>query len=289
MNVEEANVVIKVIGIGNAGVNIISYIQKNNIEGINYILIDDKVYLKEVDIINTVILRNNIDEGKSIIQEELRGTNLLFLVGDIATNSETNIISIISELTTELALTTVAIIISPHELTSSERIYSPSLNIDSIIQISEKGLLPLSKEGELSEAKNKILLDIVRGMTTPITQSNIIGFDFADLKTLICKTGTFSVGIGMALGKNRAIKATKKALSFPLFIDIQHDVFYGILVNISSQEMSISEFDEIGNLIHFLVPSKTIIKVAVTYDNNLKGEMKVTLIATGIGRKLTHN
>lgn len=282
MDIELDHAVIKVIGIDNAGISIISYMQKNNIEGVNYILITDEVCLQEVDIINTVILRNNIDEGKLIIKEELRNTNLLFLVVDIGINSKTNIISVISELTTELTLTTVAIIISPHELENNEQIYTSSLNIDSIIQISEKELLPLSKAGELSKAKNKILLDIVRSMTTPVTQQSMIGFDFADLKTLICKAGTFAVGIGIALGENRAIKATEQALSFPLFIDVKHDVFYGILVNISSQEISISEFDEIGNLIHLLVPSKTIIKIAVTNDNNLKGEIKVTLIATGI-------
>jgi cell division protein FtsZ len=111
----------------------------------------------------------------------------------------------------------------------------------------------------------------------------MINVDFADVRTVMSGMGAAIMGMGSATGEHRAREAAEKAIACPLLEDINLQGARGILVNISAADMGVAEFNEVGNIVHEFASEDAIIKIGMAIDPSLGDEIKVTVVATGMG------
>lgn len=160
-------------------------------------------------------------------------------------------------------------------------------HVDSLITIPNQKLLPVLGHNvslmSAFNAANDVLLDAVQGITELITHPGMINVDFADVRTVMSGMGAAIMGTGSSSGENRARDAAEKAIACPLLEDINLQGAGGILVNISAADMGIAEFNEVGNIVHEFASEDAIIKIGTAIDPDLGDELKVTVVATGMG------
>jgi cell division protein FtsZ len=134
------------------------------------------------------------------------------------------------------------------------------------------------------KAANDVLLDAVQGITELITHPGLINVDFADVVTVMSNMGAAIMGTGSASGENRARVAAEKAISCPLLEDISLQGAKGILVNITAADMDLTEFNEVGNIMHAFASEFADMKIGTAINPDLGDEIKVTVVATGMGQ-----
>lgn len=124
----------------------------------------------------------------------------------------------------------------------------------------------------------------MQGITELIVHPGLINVDFADVRTVMSDMGVAIMGSGSSSGENRAREAAEKAIACPLLEDINLQGAHGILVNITAAaDLGIAEFDEVGNIVHEFASEDAIIKIGTAIDPDLEDEIKVTVVATGMG------
>jgi cell division protein FtsZ len=160
--------------------------------------------------------------------------------------------------------------------------------VDTAITIPNDRLRALaSKKATLIEMfmkADEILLHAVKGITDLIMMPGLVNLDFADVRTTMSKAGMALMGIGMSTGENRAIEAAEKAISHPLLEDISIAGARGVLMNITaSSAMGFEEVAEASERIHKEVGDEAEIFWGTSVDESLGEEVRVTVIATGIG------
>jgi cell division protein FtsZ len=133
------------------------------------------------------------------------------------------------------------------------------------------------------KAANDILLDAVQGITELITRPGLINVDFADVKTVMSNMGPAIMGSGAASGDNRAREAAEKAIACPLLEDVNLQGANGILVNITASDIDLTEFDEIGSIMHAFASEEADMKIGTAINPDMGDEIKVTVVATGMG------
>jgi cell division protein FtsZ len=148
-----------------------------------------------------------------------------------------------------------------------------------------RGLAPRNaKLMEMFLRADEILLHSVKGITDLIMMPGLVNLDFADVKTTMSKAGMAIMGIGIAAGENRAVEAAERAMSHPLLEDIPIAGAKGVLMNITSNsDMEFEEVAEASERIHQEVGDDADIFWGTSIDDSLADEMRVTVLATGIG------
>ncbi|HIG64840.1 MAG TPA: cell division protein FtsZ [Methyloprofundus sp.] len=306
------NAVIKVIGVGGGGGNAVDHMMNSEIEGVEFVCANtDAQALRrlEVDTViqlgaeltrglgagtNPEVGREAAEENTDIIRDVLEGTNMLFLTAGMGGGTGTGAIPVIAEIAKEMNILTVAVVTKPFDFEGTQKklvaeagIADLEKHVDSLIIIPNQKLLPvLGANVSMTKAfaaANDVLLDAVQGITELITSPGMINVDFADVKTVMSSMGAAIMGTGMASGENRARVAAEKAIACPLLEDINLQGARGILVNISAADIGISEFDEVGNIVHAFASDDAIIKIGTAIDEDLGDEIKVTVVATGMG------
>jgi cell division protein FtsZ len=159
--------------------------------------------------------------------------------------------------------------------------------VDSLITIPNQKLLPvLGNKVSLIDAfkaANDVLLDAVQGITDLIVHPGMINVDFADVRTVMSGMGAAIMGTGSATGEHRAREAAEKAIACPLLEDINLKGARGILVNISASDMGMAEFSEVGDIVSAFASEDATIKIGMSINPDLDDEIKVTVVATGMG------
>ncbi|NOQ64130.1 MAG: cell division protein FtsZ [Methyloprofundus sp.] len=306
------NAVIKVIGVGGGGGNAVDHMVNSHIEGVDFICANtDAQALQrlEVDAIiqlgaeltkglgagtNPEVGREAAEENKDLIREVLEGTNMLFLTAGMGGGTGTGAIPVIAEIARELGILTVAVVTKPFDFEGNQKkkvaeegIRELEKYVDSLIIIPNQKLLPVLGANVSMKsafgAANDVLLDAVQGITELITCPGMINVDFADVKTVMSRMGAAIMGTGVASGENRAREAAEKAIACPLLDDINLQGARGILVNISASDMGIAEFDEVGNIVYAFASEEATIKIGTAIDESLGDDIKVTVVATGMG------
>ena len=163
-----------------------------------------------------------------------------------------------------------------------------SKHVESLITIpNEKLLAVLGKEMSLLnafKAANDVLLNAVQGIAELITRPGLINVDFADVRTVMSEMGIAMMGSGSASGDKRAREAAETALQSPLLEDINLAGAKGVLVNITAgMDMSIGEFDEVGTTVREYADDDATVVVGTVIDPEMHDELRVTVVATGIG------
>lgn len=312
MDMSNEHAVIKVIGVGGGGGNAVSHMVGSLVEGVEFICANtDAQALSKLNIdtiiqlgveltkglgagTNPEVGRMAADENKERIREVLQGADMVFLTAGMGGGTGTGAIPVIAEIARGMGILTVAVVTKPFSFEGKKKLATAEQGIaelekfvDSLIIIPNQKLLPvLGNDVSLVnafKAANDVLLDAVQGITELIVHPGMINVDFADVRTVMSGMGAAIMGTGSAKGEYRAREAAEQAIACPLLEDINLQGARGILVNISAADMGIAEFDEVGNIVHEFASEDAVIKIGMSINPELGDEIKVTVVATGMG------
>ncbi|MDY6993532.1 MAG: cell division protein FtsZ [Pseudomonadota bacterium] len=313
MDTYSQNAVIKVIGVGGGGGNAVEHMLSGIIEGVEFICANtDAQALRNssartilqvgTDVTKGLGAGANPDVGEQAAIEDrerimavLEGTDMVFITAGMGGGTGTGAAPVVAQVAKELGVLTVAVVTRPfpfegrkRALIADEGIRELSQHVDSLIVIpNEKLLSVLGRETTLIEAfkaANDILFRAVQGICELITRPGLINVDFADVTTVMQEMGMAMMGTGHAKGEGRARKAAMEAISSPLLEDIDLSGARGILVNMTAGlDLSIGEFEEMGDVIEEFASDNATVVVGTVLDPEMTDELRVTVIATGVG------
>mgnify|MGYP006249424799 CR=1 FL=1 len=224
---------------------------------------------------------------------------MLFITAGMGGGTGTGAAPIVAEVAKELGILTVAVVTKPFNFEGKKRtaiadrgIQELSNHVDSLITIpNEKLLTVLGKDITMEDAftaANDILLGAVQGIAEIITCPGLINVDFADVKTVMSEMGLAMMGSGLSQGTERAREAAESAISSPLLEDVNITGARGILVNVTAgPSLGIGEIAEIGEHIEELSAEDATVVVGTVIDEAMGDNLRVTLVATGIGQQDT--
>lgn len=310
---QPSNAVIKVIGVGGGGGNAVKHMIDNNVEGVDFICANtDAQALSNIDSRTVLQLGGEITKGlgaganpeigraaamedRERIAESLRGADMVFITAGMGGGTGTGGAPVVAEIARELGILTVAVVTRPFPFEGKKRlsiahegVAELQQHVDSLITIpNEKLLEVLGKNTSLMDAfkeANDVLLGAVQGIADLIIRPGMINVDFADVRTVMSEMGMAMMGTGHAKGENRAREAAEKAINSPLLDDIDLAGARGILVNITAgYDLSLGEFSEVGDTIEEFASEEATVVVGTVIDPDMKEELKVTVVATGLG------
>ncbi|QIB66615.1 cell division protein FtsZ [Kineobactrum salinum] len=307
------NAVIKVIGIGGGGGNAVKHMIDNQVEGVDFICANtDAQALSDIRSKTVLQLGGEITKGlgaganpdigraaamedRERIADALRGADMVFITAGMGGGTGTGAAPIVAEIARELGILTVAVVTRPFPFEGKKRLQIAlegvselQQHVDSLITIpNEKLLEVLGKSTSLLDAfkeANDVLLGAVQGIADLIIRPGMINVDFADVRTVMSEMGMAMMGTGSARGENRAREAAERAINSPLLDDIDLRGARGILVNITAGlDLSLGEFSEVGDTIEEFASDDATVVVGTVIDPNMSDEIKVTVVATGLG------
>ena len=308
--------VIKVIGVGGGGGNAVNHMVKNNIEGVEFICANTdaqalgKVGARTILQLGTAITkglgagtnpeigRQAAMEDRERITEVLQGADMVFITTGMGGGTGTGAAPIIAQIAKEMGILTVAVVTRPFPFEGKKRmqvadegIRALSECVDSLITIpNEKLLTILGKDASLLSAFAKaddVLTGAVRGISDIMLREGLMNVDFADVKTVMSEMGMAMMGTGCASGPNRAREATEAAIRNPLLEDVNLQGARGILVNITAGlDLSLGEYAAVGEIIEAFASEHAMVKVGTVIDPDMRDELHVTVVATGLGAKI---
>lgn len=302
---------IKVVGVGGSGNHVISRMIEAGLSGIEFVGINtdsqDLHHCKASEKIhigknltrglgagmNPDVGRQAAEENRDEIQDVLKNTDMVFITCGLGGGTGTGAAPVIAEAAREVGALTVAVVTKPFAFEGAQRrrIAEEGLEnlmdqVDTIITIPNDKILQIIDKKTLLLDSFKIADDILRqgvqGISDLITIPGIVNVDFADVKAIMQNTGSSLMGIGIASGENRAVQAAKQAINSPL-LELSIDGAKGVLFNVSGgSDLTMTEVNEAANIItEFIDDEAKVIFGAVTDESLKKGEIKVTVIATG--------
>jgi cell division protein FtsZ len=234
-------------------------------------------------------------EDRERLKEVLKGADMIFIAAGMGGGTGTGAAPIIADVAKDIGALTVGVVTKPFSREGRQRLGKAESGIkelrhhvDSLIVVPNDRLLGLAGKSmsilDAFKPSDDVLRQAVQGISDLITTSGLINVDFADVKAIMSERGMAMMGIGMALGENRAIEAATRAISSPLLEDIDISGARGVLVNISgSSSMTMDEFDVASRVIHEKVHEDANIIIGLVIDENLGDNIKITAIATGFG------
>jgi len=313
MDAYSQNAVIKVVGVGGGGGNAVNHMLSANIEGVDFICANtDAQALKNSEVRTVLQLGSNITKGlgaganpevgrdaaledRDRIQEALEGSDMVFITAGMGGGTGTGAAPVVAEVAKDLGILTVAVVTKPFPFEGGKRMAIAEKGIeelgqyvDSLITIpNEKLLAVLGREMSLLNAfksANDVLLGAVQGIAELITRPGLINVDFADVRTVMAEMGVAMMGSGSAKGESRARDAAEEAIRSPLLEDVNLSGAKGILVNITAGlDLSIGEFDEVGSTVKEFACDDATVVVGTVIDPDMSDELRVTVVATGLG------
>ncbi|MBU2885407.1 cell division protein FtsZ [Gilvimarinus agarilyticus] len=307
------NAVIKVIGVGGGGGNAVKHMIGNNVEGVEFICANtDAQALKDIDARVALQLGNSMTKGlgaganpevgrhaamedRERIAEVLSGADMVFIAAGMGGGTGTGAAPIVAEVARDLDILTVAVVTKPFPFEGRKRMLVADAGIkelqervDSLITIpNEKLLSVLGKATSLLDAfkaANSVLQGAVQGIADLIIRPGMINVDFADVRTVMSEMGMAMMGTAHAEGETRAREAAEAAIRSPLLEDVNLQGARGILVNITAgMDLSLGEYQEVGDTIAEFSSDDATIVVGTVIDPELTDELRVTVVATGLG------
>ena len=304
---------IKVIGIGGGGGNAINNMINASLLGVDFIAANTDAQALEVSKAHTKLqLGVNITKGLGAganpeigrsaaledadqIRQALDGTDMVFVTAGLGGGTGTGGAPVVAQIAKELGALTVAVVTKPFNFEGRQRMKTADNGIkelqetvDTIITIPNNRLLSLAAKKatflEMLKKADDVLLYAVKGISDLITIPGLINLDFADVRTIMSEMGMALMGTGMASGEDRATEAAQKAISSPLLEDVSISGAKGVLMNISSGlDLTIDEVHEASSLIQQEAHEDANIIWGTVLDQSAGDELRVTVIATGIG------
>jgi cell division protein FtsZ len=311
------NAIIKVVGVGGGGGNAVEHMVKNKVDGVDFICANtDSQALKNMTARSVLQLGSTVTKGlgaganpevgrqaamedRERIAEALAGADMVFITAGMGGGTGTGAAPVVAEVAKELGILTVAVVTKPFPFEGRKRITLAEAgltelakHVDSLITIpNEKLLAVLGKNTSLLDAfsaANDVLLGAVQGIADLIIRPGMINVDFADVRTVMSEMGQAMMGTGSGKGEDRAREAAEAAIRSPLLEDVNLEGARGILVNITAgTNLSLGEFTEVGDTIEEFSSDNATIVVGTVIDESMTDELRVTVVATGLGDVVT--
>lgn len=304
---------IKVIGVGGAGGNAVNNMIDAKLQGVKFIVANTDVQALEHSKADVKIqIGKQLTEGLGAgadptkgrdaalesmdeLRAALEDSHMVFITAGFGGGTGTGAAPVIAEICKDLGILTVAVASKPFSFEGKKREKQAIEGLDNLHGITDtvitipndrlRGIAPKgAKMVDMFIKADEILHHSVKGITDLIMMPGHVNLDFADVRTTMQKAGKALMGIGIASGENRAVEAAEKAISHPLLEDISISGAKGVLMNItSSSDLTLDEMTEASDRIHREVGDDAEIIWGQTFDDSLGDEMRITVIATGIG------
>ncbi len=304
---------IKVIGVGGGGGNAIDYMVEGSFDGVEFISANTDLQTLSRSGANVLLQiggsltkglgaganpdvgRQAAVEDRDRITDALSGADMVFITAGMGGGTGTGAAPVVARIAREQGALAVAVVTKPFPFEGARRmrvaeqgICELSQHVDSLIVIPNARVLEvMGKQISLMEAfvrANEILLNAVQGISELITRPGLINVDFADVRTVMSKMGMAVMGSATASGADRAADAARSAVSSPLLEDTSIAGARGLLVNVTAgMDMAIGEFEEVGNVVREFTSDESTVVIGTALDPEMKGELRVTMVATGIG------
>jgi cell division protein FtsZ len=309
---KEAEPVIKVIGVGGAGGNIINRMIEANLKKVEFIAINtdvrelyksnasEKILIGESLVrglrtgCNPQIGYHSAYENPDIIKAVVEGADIVFITAGLGGGTGTGASPVIAELARKTGALIVAVMTEPFDFEGTVRRFQAEIGIkelknhvDALIVIPNQKLIDtIDKNTSITEAfnmSNDMVRHAIQSITDLITETGYMVIDINDVKTVMSDVGKVCMGIGTGNGENRAIKAVEKAMSNPLLEEITIHGAKGLIINITgNKDMGIHEVNEAMSLFHSSIGPEASVIWGMVVDESLGDEIKFTFFATGL-------
>lgn len=311
----EKSAKIKVVGVGGAGGNAVNNMIDAKLKGVKFIALNTDI--QDLDAsrapvklqigerlteglgagANPEIGRQAANENIDAIRSSVEGSHMVFITAGMGGGTGTGAAPVVAQVCKEVGALTVAVVTKPFSFEGKKRAKQAEGGIealkdvvDTLIAIPNDRLRGLASKNatmiEMFKRADDVLLHAVRGITDLIIMPGLVNLDFADVRTTMGKAGMAIMGTGVATGENRALEAAERAISHPLLEDISIAGAKGILMSIAcGPELTMMEMTEASDLIHSEAGDDAEIIWGAVLDDSIGDELRVTVIATGIGTK----
>jgi len=312
---ENTGASLRVIGLGGAGGNAVNRMISSGLTGVEFIAANtDAQALNQSQAAHKIQMGSQLtrglgsggdpDVGRKAAEETseeignlIRGSDMVFITCGMGGGTGTGAAPMVASLARELGCLTVAVVTKPfifegkHRTEVAEEGLSELRdNVDTLIVIPNDRLLSVVERTtpilEAFRTADEVLLQATKGISDLITVPGIINLDFADVKTVMLARGNALMGTGIASGENRAIEAAQLAVSSPLLEDVSISGAQALLVNITGgPALSLHEASDAANVILEAAGGDASVIFGAVIDPRIEAEIRVTVIATGFGRK----
>ncbi|MBI2827833.1 MAG: cell division protein FtsZ [Acidobacteria bacterium] len=306
---------IKVIGVGGGGSNAVNRMVTVGLGGVEFIVANTDVQaLNQNQASVKIQLGQKLTKGlgagadpnigrqaaledtETIIQA-LSGADMIFVTTGLGGGTGTGAAPVIASLASELGALTVAVVTKPFRFEGKRRAMHAEAGlealrecVDTVITIPNERLLSIiDRRTSLTDSfsmADDVLRQAIQGISDLILVPGLINLDFADVKAIMSGMGVAMMGTGISEGDNRAMQAAQKAVASPLLEDGSVDGARGVIINVTGgPDLSLMEVNEASCVIQEAAHEDANIIFGAVVDPNLKGKVKITVIATGFERK----
>ena len=306
--------IIKVIGVGGGGNNTVNRMIEHGVHGIEFIAVNtdtQALNLSKAEVkiqigeklarglgagANPEVGKKAAEESKEQIKAALTGADMVFVTAGMGGGTGTGAAPVIAQIARELGALTVGVVTRPFTFEGRKRstqadggVSAIKDAVDTLIVVPNDRLLEIvDKSTPMLEAfreADNVLRQGIQGISDLIAVPGLINVDFADVKTIMSNKGSALMGIGMASGENRAAEAAKRAISSPL-LETPIDGAQGVLLNITGDSnLSLFEVQEAADIVASASDQDLNMIFGSVINDNLKGEIVVTVIATGFNEE----
>ena len=312
VEVQNNGTVIKVVGVGGAGGNAVDHMIRNAVQGVEFIAMNT-----DAKALAHGLAKNQIQLGASglgagakpeagraaalemreHIEEALQGAHMVFITAGMGGGTGTGAAPLVAEVAKQMEILTVAVVTKPFSFEGPKRMQSAESGIDELAQHVDSVIVILNEKLEeilgedvlMKEAfssADDVLKKAVAGISEIINIHGLISVDFQDVKTVMHEQGMAMMGSASASGMDRARIAAEEAVACPLLEGVNLSGARGILVNITAAENSLKlrETREVMETIRSFAADDATVILGAVYDENMGDELRVTVVATGLGQ-----
>jgi cell division protein FtsZ len=305
--------VIKVVGVGGAGVNAVNRMIDTGLRGVEFIAVNtdaQALLMSEADIKLDIgrqltrglgagsdpeVGRQAAAEHLEEIEEVLKGADMVFITAGKGGGTGTGAAPVIAEVAKGLGALTIGVVTRPFAFEGRRRsvqaeqgIQRLKEKVDTLIIIPNERLLSVSDNKtsmiDAFRMADEVLLQGVQGITDLINVPGLINTDFADVKMVMQNAGTAIMGVGTGSGEGRAVNAARHAITSPL-LEASIEGARGILLNIAGgSDLGLFEVNEAAEIIHAVAHPDANIIFGSVIDDSIGDAVRVTVIAAGFER-----
>lgn len=303
---------ISVFGVGGAGGNAVNNMITSHLEGVEFVVANTDAQAlaqslteRHIQLGTTLtqglgagarpdVGRQAAEEALDSIQDHLQGANMVFITCGMGGGTGTGAAPIFAQAAREAGILTVGVVTKPFHFEGKHRMRIAEAGIDdlqqvvdTLIVIPNQNLFRIANEkttfADAFKMADDVLYSGVRGVTDLMVMPGLINLDFADVRSVMMEMGKAMMGTGEAEGEKRSLDAAEAAINNPLLDDVSLKGARGVLVNITGgPDMTLFEVDEACNHIRDQVDVEANIIFGSTFDEELAGRVRVSVVATGI-------
>lgn len=305
---------IKVIGVGGGGGNAVNRMIKSGLTGVEFWLMNTDLQVLQFSTCKNKIqlgakLTNGLgaggepqvgekaaEEAQQEITSAIEGADMVFVTAGMGGGTGTGAAPVVAKIAKDLGILTIGVVTKPFSFEGKRRqnqaqqgLEKLRESVDALIVIPNDKLLDVvDRRVSLQESfivVDEVLLRGVQGISDIITIPGLINVDFADVKSVMAASGSALMGIGRGTGEGRAIEAAKIAINSQL-LETSINGASGVIVNITGgPDMTLHEVTDATNIINDAVLDDARVIIGAVVDDNIQGEIQITVIATGFELK----